>query len=207
MTKTIVIGLILALSSAAQATTSGGALSDLQNEAGIYNSGFAAFGVDEKGEEKPDQGEEYPDQGKDKPDQEHDHDDHDRKKYMRVDCRYHNEEGIPGIGHCYASAIYIPTEHGYKNVKLGIGCDYQTIYNDKGRVHTESLGERLSPETAAFPAIEISPEGSLASVGTYESVLDTRAGRMAGQCYVHKVGGHKRHGHHHEVMDVFGFME
>jgi len=116
---------------------------------------------------------------------------HDRPKRceqtMRVDCRYHNVEDIHGIKFCYASAIYSPGEYGYENVRLGIGCDSQTIFNDMGRVHTETVGERISPVTAASPAVEIFPQGALSQSGTYESVLDLRAGRLTGTCYVHKV--------------------
>ncbi|MGZ5280032.1 MAG: hypothetical protein ACXWC9_08825 [Pseudobdellovibrionaceae bacterium] len=106
---------------------------------------------------------------------------------MRVDCRYHNVEDIHGIKFCYASAIYSPGEHGYEDVRLGIGCDSQTLFNDMGRVHTETVGERISPATAASPAVEIFPQGALSHGGTYESVLDLRSGRLTGTCYVHKV--------------------
>ncbi len=113
------------------------------------------------------------------------HDDDKMAGALRVDCRYHNEEKIGGIGSCYASALYVPTENGFKNVRLGVGCDFKTIYNNDGRVQTETLGERISPKTSAFPGVEVLPQGSLRNVGTYESVLDIRAGRLAGTCYVH----------------------
>lgn len=137
-------------------------------------------GPDQGGGKKPDQ-----DHGGD-PDQD---EGKDMSKFMRVDCRYHNVEKHRGVNHCYASAIYIPGDKKYGHVRLGVGCDQQTIYNDAGRVHIEQVGERISPPTAAFPGVEIFPQGALSNVGTYESVLDVRAGRMIGTCYVHRLGG------------------
>lgn len=118
---------------------------------------------------------------------------------MRVDCRYHNDKGGDkdqehgGVKFCYASAIYTPEtdeEYGttnYTNMQLGVGCDQQTIYNNSARVHTETVSERISPPTAAFPAVELFPQGALLKTGTYESVLDIRAGRLSGTCYVHEM--------------------
>lgn len=118
---------------------------------------------------------------------------------MRVDCRYHNDKGDDkaqehgGVKFCYASAVYTPEadeEHGtvnYTNMQLGVGCDQQTIYNNSARVHTETVSERISPPTAAFPGVEIFPQGALLKTGTYESVLDIRAGRISGVCYVHEM--------------------
>lgn len=115
---------------------------------------------------------------------------------MRVDCRYHNDKDDDKHGgpkFCYASAIYTPEtdkEHGtveYNDVQLGVGCDRQTIYNNSARVHTETVGERISPPTAAFPGVELFPQGALLKTGTYESVLDIRSGRLNGVCYVHPV--------------------
>lgn len=123
------------------------------------------------------------DDGEDKPKQE-------ERQKLRVDCRYHNEENIAGIGHCYASAIYVPEENGYSHVRLGVGCDYKTIYNDQGRVHVEQVSERISPRTSAFPGVEIFPQGALREEGTYESILDIRAGRLSGTCYVHNPNVH-----------------
>lgn len=136
-----------------------------------------------------------PDQDGDKgPDQDHgkgpgQDEDKDMSKFMRVDCRYHNVEKHPGVDHCYASAIYKPGDKKYSHVRFGVGCDQQTIYNDTGRVHIEQVGERISPLTAAFPGVEIFPQGALSNPGTYESVLDIRAGRLVGTCYVHRLGG------------------
>lgn len=114
---------------------------------------------------------------------------------MRVDCRYRSESHSlienGGPKFCYASAIYKPVGVGvlttYKNVVLGVGCDSQTIYNNSAWVHLETVGERIAPKTAAFPAVEIHPQGALATSGTYESTLDVRAGRLNGVCYVHPI--------------------
>jgi len=126
-----------------------------------------------------------------------DQDQDDKYTKMRVDCRYHNDKGDDkgkeSVRFCYASAIYTPktdNEYGtvsYNNVQLGVGCDQQTIYNHSARVHTETVSERISPQTAAFPAVEIFPQGALMHTGTYESVLDIRAGRLNGVCYVHEM--------------------
>lgn len=134
------------------------------------------------------------DQGKDC-----DKDQDDKSQKMRVDCRYHNDKDDDkgkehsGVKFCYASAIYTPEtddEYGtvaYNDVQLGVGCDQQTIYNNSARVHTETVGERISPPTAAFPGVELFPQGALLKTGTYESVLDIRAGRLPGVCYVHEI--------------------
>ena len=115
---------------------------------------------------------------------------------MRVDCRYRAEtngltENGGGPKFCYASAIYKPQGTGvsatYTNVVLGVGCDSQTIFNNSAWVHTETVSERIAPKTAAFPAVEIFPQGALAATGTYESTLDVRAGRLNGVCYVHPI--------------------
>jgi hypothetical protein len=111
---------------------------------------------------------------------------HCQKKMMRVDCRYHANGDHHSPKFCYASAAYTPTQYGYEEVRLGVACDSQTMYNDSGRVQTETVSERISPLTAAFPAIEISPEGALANTGTYESTLDISTGRLPGTCYVHE---------------------
>jgi hypothetical protein len=134
-------------------------------------------------------------------DRDRDHDrDHDRMRdFMRVDCRYHNNRGehereydrerdrARGVRHCYASAVYLPIEYAYKHVHFGVGCDSQTFYNDSARVQIEQVGERISPNTAAFPGVEIMPKGALRETGTYESVLDIPEGRLKGICYVHRV--------------------
>lgn len=143
----------------------------------LIASGSAAFATNSFAISANGNGNQQGDEGQGKDD---DHDDS-----LRVDCRYHNEEKILGIGSCYASAVYDPKEDGFRNVRLGVGCDYKTIYNNSGRVQTEEVSERLSPQTAAMPGVEVFPKGSLRKVGTYESVLDIRAGRMAGTCYVH----------------------
>ena len=114
---------------------------------------------------------------------------------FRVDCRYHNVENIPGLGQCYASATYTvqtPAVDGdervepvFTDVFFGVGCDALTIFNDRGRIHQETVGERISPITSAFPAVEIIPEDALTAEGTYESVLDIKQGRLEGKCYVH----------------------
>lgn len=116
---------------------------------------------------------------------------------FRVDCRYHNDEGLNGIEHCYASAIYrarVNTETAdggirYSRVKFGVACDEETIYNNSGRVQHETTSVIISPKTAAFPAMEIEPADALIHYGTYESILDLRDGRLSGSCYVRSAYG------------------
>lgn len=123
----------------------------------------------------------------DDPDQDDGKPDHDNSERFRVDCRYHVNGTISGVNFCYASATYRVEEKEFSNVKLGVGCDGQTIFNDRGRIARETVGERISPKTAAVPAIEIAPQYSLAKSGTYESTLDLSKGRVAGTCYVHQI--------------------
>ena len=106
---------------------------------------------------------------------------------FRADCRYHNIENIPGVSFCYGSALYdVAAGTGaISNIRMGVGCDYQTIFNDGARSEPqEAVSDRFSPMTSSTPAIEVRPKGSFSVQGTYPSVLDTSHGRMEGTCYV-----------------------
>lgn len=185
-------------------TTTGFAANPLQGNPFLNSSSYLQS---DKGDDDKDHDcDKDNDQDNDKGDQDGDKDqdkncdkdqDQDGKTHtMRVDCRYHNDKDDDkgkGVKFCYASAIYSPETDGeygtvsYTNIQLGVGCDQQTIYNNSARVHTETVSERISPQTAAFPAVEIFPQRALLKTGTYESVLDIRAGRLAGVCYVHEI--------------------
>lgn len=163
---------------------------DKNDDKGDQNGGRSDYDDGDKDQDTE------PDKDCDKGDQDQDQDQDVTTPTMRVDCRYHNAKGDDkeyGAKFCYASAVYSPVtsdEDGsvsYTNLQLGVGCDQQTIYNNSARVHTETVSERISPKTAAFPAVEIFPQGALMTSGTYESVLDIKAGRLAGVCYVHPI--------------------
>ena len=105
----------------------------------------------------------------------------------RADCRYHNVEQLPGVGFCYASALYLvdPQSKALSQIQLGVGCDYQTLYNDEGRSQPqEAISDRFAPPTAATPAVEVTPRRAFSEPGTYSSTLDSPFGRMSGTCYV-----------------------
>lgn len=142
-------------------------------------------------------------------DHDHDHDrDHDRgdhrddypnfDDFFRLDCRYHNVEHNRGAKFCYASAVYRIGRQEVENVHLGVGCDNQTIFNDRGRVQVETTLDRFSPFRAATPGVEVFPQGQLNIEGTYTSVLDISLGRFSGLCYIHKMKG-ERHGHDRDL--------
>lgn len=103
----------------------------------------------------------------------------------RVDCRFHDPENAVSVNHCYASATYRLHEWGIDEVNFGVACDFQTIYNDSGRIHPEEVSVRISPPTAAFPAVQIMSPHALTVNGTYTSKLDIREGELEGTCYVH----------------------
>lgn len=107
-------------------------------------------------------------------------------RLMRADCRFHNTEEIPGVGFCYASTIYLLGRSGaLYDIHFGVGCDYQTVFDDMGsHIPVDTTKDRLIPRTAAIPALEVTPQGSLKMDGTYSSTLDLHLGRMAGHCYV-----------------------
>jgi hypothetical protein len=102
----------------------------------------------------------------------------------RRDCHDHCKKHKPKF--CYASAVYKVEGTRLGDIHLGIGCDNETIFYDKARLHIETTLDRLSPFRAATPAVEVFPQGQLTTTGTYTSVLDIAKGRFKGLCYVHK---------------------
>lgn len=119
-----------------------------------------------------------------------DHDDRDDKcrgDLMRVDCRFHNVENHPGVDYCNASAVYCAKDKTISDVEFGVSCDDQTLYSDRGTYAPVDLTkDRITPKTAAWPALEISPQYALLKSGVYDdgATLDTHFGRMRGVCYV-----------------------
>lgn len=104
---------------------------------------------------------------------------------MRVDCRY-----FSGSHFCYSSAKYRVMNNGeIDRIRFGVGCDYETIYDDGGTNNPQDeVADSLRPYTAALPRVELTPKGSLAHPGTYTSKLETEHGRMTdGTCYVREV--------------------
>ena len=109
----------------------------------------------------------------------------------RVDCRFHNTEALPGVKFCYASATYDVDDstEAVTAIHLGVGCDNETFYDDSARITPTEVGtDRISPPTAAVPALEIpNNSGGLTRAGVYQSTLDIlNFGRMDGRCYVTK---------------------
>ncbi len=102
----------------------------------------------------------------------------------RVDCRFYSEDSK----FCYASAIYNIYQNELKNIRYGVGCNYETIYNDKGvSTPISTVSDGLRPRTAALPRVEIIPQDSLKHPGTYTSRLEISSGKITdGVCYVNE---------------------
>lgn len=103
----------------------------------------------------------------------------------RMDCRFYGEHSK----FCYSSAIYNVLDDKIVNIKYGVGCDYETIYNDDGTATPATTAyDSLRPRTAAIPKVEITPQGSLKHPGTYTSRLELSSGVVGnGLCYVSEV--------------------
>lgn len=101
---------------------------------------------------------------------------------MRMDCRF-----FSGSRFCYSSAKYRVSNTGdIDGIRFGVGCDYETIYDDGGTSSPqEEVSDSIRPFTAALPRVEITPKGSLSHPGTYTSKLETDHGKITdGTCYV-----------------------
>lgn len=102
---------------------------------------------------------------------------------FRVDCRFHSDVQATGVRFCSASALYGKCGRELFDLKFGVKCDSETIYSGPAQVESEAVADRISPRSAAFPALEL-PADALTTRGTYQSVLDIPAGRLIGNCYV-----------------------
>src|SRR5688572_18950472 len=62
--------------------------------------------------------------------------DEQRATRFRTDCRFygdeHRDNNHRGPKFCYASATYEVKYDKVEGIKFGVGCDRQTIYNDRG---------------------------------------------------------------------------
>jgi hypothetical protein len=109
-----------------------------------------------------------------------------RGNRLRADCRFY-----PDPHHfCYSSAVYnVSSRDEIDHVRFGVGCDYETIYDDGGTISPqEEVSDSIRPATAAIPRIELTPKGSLRHPGTYTSKLETDRGQILdGICYVREV--------------------
>jgi hypothetical protein len=106
----------------------------------------------------------------------------------RVDCRYYGtKDNHPKF--CYASAIYNINDNEILNIKYGVGCDYETIYNNGGTATPqETVSDGIRPKTAATPKIELTPQNSLRNPGTYNSKIELSFEKLLdGVCYVSRV--------------------
>lgn len=113
------------------------------------------------------------------------HADEAERPRFRVDCRFYGTN--PSF--CYASAIYSVAHESVSDIKYGVGCELQTIYNDSGTASPqEKVSDGIRPRTAATPKIELVPEQALQRAGTYTSKLEIDAGKLLdGICYVQKL--------------------
>lgn len=107
----------------------------------------------------------------------------------RMDCRFQNTaNNSPRF--CYVSALYHAQFQGerfrYDNVRFGVGCGSQTIFDDAGVFHSrEILGERLLPSGTEAPQIELEERGAPARIGSYAAKLQLPSGELyEGTCYV-----------------------
>ena len=105
---------------------------------------------------------------------------------LRVDCRFYGEH--PHF--CYSSALYEVRGSEIRDIRFGVGCGFETIFDDGGVADPQqTVTDSLRPRNAATPRIEIVPEGSLRQPGTYTAKLEISAGRLTdGTCYVREVG-------------------
>jgi hypothetical protein len=103
---------------------------------------------------------------------------------MRVDCRFFGtSSSCPRF--CYSSATYTVNGLQLSNIQYGVGCDYQTIYNDKGTPDPQDTTlDKLRPITSAIPQINLLFQYALRVEGTYKSRIDLSTGSLEGLCYV-----------------------
>jgi hypothetical protein len=101
---------------------------------------------------------------------------------LRVDCRFYSTSSH----FCYASAVYTADGPNLSDIRYGVGCDYETIYDDGGTSSPQDeLSDGIRPATAALPRIEITPKFSLRHPGTYTAKLEIDRGKLTvGTCYV-----------------------
>ncbi|MFL5814606.1 MAG: hypothetical protein ACJ763_13610 [Bdellovibrionia bacterium] len=114
------------------------------------------------------------------------------KDLMRMDCRFYGEkrEHDKDKRDCVASATYwVINKHQIKDIRYGVSCDRQTIYNDGGTyMPQEQVSDGIRPWTAAVPRVELMPQFALRNAGTYTSKLETDDQQlMNGVCYVNKL--------------------
>jgi hypothetical protein len=108
-------------------------------------------------------------------------DDHDRSKNYRMDCRFYDKHEGNGPDNCVSSATY-SVHYGrngieFKNVRYGVRCDDQTIYNNEGVPFSTNQPDALTedhirPITSAVPKTKIFWQGALLTEGTYDADLE-----------------------------------
>ncbi len=110
------------------------------------------------------------------------------RELMRTDCRFYGEKHS-----CVASATYwVVNHHEIRDIRYGVSCDRQTIYNDGGTyMPQEQVSDGIRPRTSAVPRIELMPQFALRNEGTYTSKLETADNQLLnGVCYVNKLFEH-----------------
>jgi hypothetical protein len=113
------------------------------------------------------------------------------KDLMRMDCRFYGDKKEHDDKRdCIASATYwVVNKHEIKDIRYGVSCDRQTIYNDGGTyMPQEQVSDGIRPWTAAVPRVELMPQFALRNPGTYTSKLETANQQlMNGVCYINKL--------------------
>ncbi len=104
---------------------------------------------------------------------------------LRVDCRFFDDDNR----FCYASAIYKIKGRDIFDIRYGVGCNYETLFDDAGITLPEStVSDEIRPKKAAMPKIEIFPQGALKNPGTYTAKLEANRRKLKdGLCYVKEV--------------------
>lgn len=99
----------------------------------------------------------------------------------RADCRFYSQ--ISGVKSCVASVTYRKYGKEMDDFRLGVACDYETIFSGPAILQSQQIADRVSPRSSAFPALEV-PSETFRTTGTYQAMLDTFVGRLVGTCYV-----------------------
>lgn len=103
---------------------------------------------------------------------------------MRMDCRFYGNDHHS----CVASATYFVSgdNQWISDIRYGVSCDRQTIYNDGGTYSPqETVSDSIRPFTSSVPRVELALQNSLRKPGTYTSKLETWDNQfMNGVCYV-----------------------
>ena len=113
----------------------------------------------------------------------------DHSERLRADCRFYGGGNL----FCYSSIVYRVEDNALFDIRYGVGCDRQTLYNDGGTPFAqETVSDGIRPRTAATPKVEVIPQNSLRHPGTFTAKLEIEAGKLTdGVCYVTDVSNER----------------